>query len=110
MAVYGLLIDYNYCSGCRSCEIACQMEHNYAPSMQGLRLSVIGPTLLPDGKKWQYDNLPLHTPYCNHCVSRIAEGKRPACVHNCQSGCISFGEIKDLIPKMTNEKMVLYTL
>lgn len=109
MALYGLLIDYNYCSGCRSCEIACQKDHNYAPGTRGLQLSVIGPTKLPDGK-WQYDNLPMHTPYCNHCAARIAKGKLPACAHNCQSGCITFGEIKDLIPKMTNEKMVIYTL
>ena len=25
---YGLLIDYEYCSGCHACETACKMEHD----------------------------------------------------------------------------------
>lgn len=109
MTLYGLLIDYNYCSGCRTCEMACQQEHGYDPSRQGLKLSAIGPIPLPGGK-WQFDNLPLHTPYCNHCAPRIKKEKLPACVHHCQDGCIVFGEIPELLPKMTREKMVLYTL
>lgn len=109
MPIYGLLIDYNYCSGCRACEIACQQEHGYSPSKQGLILSVIGPALLPNGK-WQFDNLPLHTPYCNHCAPKIAKGKQPACVHHCQAGCIEFGEVKNLVTRMDGGKKVLYTL
>ena len=61
MEFYGLLINYNYCSGCRTCEMACQQDHGYPPSMQGLTLTTIGPHKLPNGK-WQFDNLPLHTP------------------------------------------------
>lgn len=109
MELYGLLIDYNYCSGCHACEIACQQEHGYDPSKQGLSLSVIGPFPLPEGK-WQLDNLPLHTPYCNHCAPRIAKGKQPACVHHCQAGCISFGPVSELVKHMTGRKKVLYTL
>ena len=110
MERYGLLIDYNYCSGCRACEIACQMAHkSYGPDKQGLRVHTIGPFLLEDGK-WQLDNLPLHTLYCNHCISRIRIGKKPACVHNCQSGCITFGTIDQLLPQMRSGKMVLYTV
>ncbi len=93
MDIYGLLIDYNYCSGCRTCEVACQQDHGYDPTRQGLKLTVIGPAQLPDGK-WQFDNLPVHTPYCNHCAHRIRRGKAPACVHHCQAGCITFGKIK----------------
>lgn len=109
MALYGMLIDYKYCSGCRSCEVACQKAHNYAPACQGLQLGVIGPTPLPHGR-WQYDNLPLHTIYCNHCADRLAKGKDPACVHHCQNGCITLGEIHDLAKAMTEDSMVLYSL
>jgi len=109
MALYGLLIDYNYCSGCRSCEVACQKAHNYDPSRHGLQLSVIGPTPLPGGK-WQFDNLPLHTIFCNHCAQRLAKGKDAACAHHCQDGCITLGEIPELVEKMTGDNMVLYTL
>ena len=26
----GLLIDYNFCTGCHSCEMACKVEHGFA--------------------------------------------------------------------------------
>ena len=29
MAREGLLIDYEFCTGCHTCEIACQMEHGF---------------------------------------------------------------------------------
>lgn len=109
MANYAILIDYNYCSGCRTCEMACQQEHGYDPSRQGLKVTTIGPTPLPQGK-WQFDHVPMHTPYCNHCAPRVAQGKRPACVHHCQAGCISFGEVSDLVGQMTKDKMVLFTV
>jgi serine/threonine protein kinase len=38
MARYGLLIDYEYCTGCHSCEVACQMEHAVAFSERDLVL------------------------------------------------------------------------
>lgn len=109
MSLYGLLIDYNYCSGCRTCEIACQQEHGYDMLRQGLTLATIGPFPLPN-ERWQFDNLPLHTPYCNHCASRIAKGKKPACVHHCQAGCIEFGEVSELVTRLDGGKKVLYTL
>lgn len=28
MAQYGLLIDNEYCTGCRSCEVACKNEND----------------------------------------------------------------------------------
>lgn len=107
MAKYGLLIDYNFCSGCRTCEIACQQENGYDSSKHGLHVSTLGPIPL-DGGRWQFDNVPLMTSYCSHCATRVSKGKRPACVHHCQSGCIEFGEIKDLSARLTSQKMVLY--
>ena len=38
MANYSLLIDYHYCTGCHSCEVACQQEHNYAAGTNGIML------------------------------------------------------------------------
>ena len=26
---YGLLIDYTWCTGCHSCEMACKVEHGW---------------------------------------------------------------------------------
>ena len=38
-----LAIDYEYCSGCHTCEIACQQEHGLAPDKFGIELKQIGP-------------------------------------------------------------------
>jgi len=36
MARYGILIDYDYCTGCHTCEVACQQEHDYAVGTNGI--------------------------------------------------------------------------
>lgn len=106
---YGLMIDYEYCSGCHTCEVACQQEHGFEATKLGIEIKTMGPTPLGTGK-WQYDNIPTPTAFCNHCAQRVAKGKTPSCVQHCQAGCMEFGDIKQLAEKMTREKMVLFTL
>ena len=36
MARYGILIDYDYCTGCHTCEVACQQEHDYPVGTNGV--------------------------------------------------------------------------
>ena len=38
MAKYGLLVDAQWCSGCHSCEIACQMEPGNMEYRQALSM------------------------------------------------------------------------
>ena len=33
---YGLLIDYEYCTGCVACQVACQQEHGWEAGMGGM--------------------------------------------------------------------------
>ena len=40
MTEYGLLIDYHYCTGCLSCEVACQQEHNHPAGKSGIRFRI----------------------------------------------------------------------
>ena len=35
---HGLLIDYEYCTGCHSCEVACSQEYGWEPGMAGMRV------------------------------------------------------------------------
>ena len=39
----GLLIDYNFCTGCHSCEAACKVEHGFQTGEWGIKLTQIGP-------------------------------------------------------------------
>ena len=43
MAKFGLLIDYNYCTGCHSCEMACKWEHGLSQEQFGIKVNMIGP-------------------------------------------------------------------
>ena len=39
MSEYGLLIDYEYCTGCHACELACKQEyHRAAGKVGGIRV------------------------------------------------------------------------
>lgn len=42
MAKYGLLVDYQWCTGCHSCEIACQMEHKMPVGKSGILVHDMG--------------------------------------------------------------------
>ena len=36
MAKKGLLINYEYCTGCHTCEVACKQEHGYPAGRWGI--------------------------------------------------------------------------
>ena len=40
---YGLLIDYSWCTGCHSCEMACSVEHDIPIGQYGIRVDQFGP-------------------------------------------------------------------
>ena len=81
---YGLLIDTEWCSGCHSCEMACQMEHALPVGQTGILLNQIGPREFGDGL-WQLSYLPAITAQCDGCGKRVAAGKQPTCVQHCQA-------------------------
>ena len=37
----GLLIDYEYCTGCYACQVACAQEHHWPAGMGGIRVQEI---------------------------------------------------------------------
>ena len=84
-----LAVDYEFCTGCHTCEIACQQEHGLAPSRFGIKLTQIGPDQITE-RKWQYEFVPVPTDRCDRCARRQAAGKPPTCVqHQAHSGSYS---------------------
>ena len=104
MSRLGLLIDYGFCTGCKSCEMACKVEHNFPKGINGIVLSGIGPWQIgekPNGeKKWQYSWVPIPTDLCDLCEARVSEGKLPTCVHHCQASVMKFGPVEELTKEM----------
>lgn len=103
-----LLINYQYCTGCHTCEIACQKQLGLEPGKFGIKLVQIGPDQIDD-RTWQYEFFPHPTDRCDRCASRTEMGKQPLCVQSCQAGCMEFGPAEELAKKIGNGKYVLFS-
>jgi Fe-S-cluster-containing dehydrogenase component len=97
----GLLIQYDYCTGCHACEVACKKEKQLPAGEFGITVFQYGPAKTRDGR-WDYFYLPAPTDHCDLCADRLAAGKLPACVHNCQSKVMEYGDLQALAAKMTD--------
>lgn len=105
----GLLINYKFCSGCHSCEVACKNELNIPLGRWGIKVSSTGPWKLDDGS-WHFDFVPVPTSLCNLCKDRVEAGKEPSCVQHCQAKVMEFGPLEELAQKAEalGEKAVIF--
>jgi anaerobic dimethyl sulfoxide reductase subunit B (iron-sulfur subunit) len=110
MATYGILADYDWCTGCHSCEIACQMEHGFPIEQTGIKVLELGNWEITE-ETWQYSFLPAPTDQCDLCANRLKSGKPPSCVQHCQASCLSFGKLEDLEKELVKKpKQTLFSL
>ena len=110
MAQYGLLVDHEWCSGCFSCEIACQMEHNMPVGQTGILVKEIGPWEISEDV-WQYAYLPVPTDQCDLCAARVESGGIPTCVKHCQAKCLYYGTLEELSKRLSDKpKQTLFAL
>lgn len=71
-----LLSDSSRCIGCFTCEVACNMEHDFPPEVHPIRGIMLGP-LEEDGELV----LTFQPTTCSHC-------DRPSCVLACPTGAM----------------------
>ena len=98
-----ILINYEYCTGCHSCEVACKKELGLPKGEFGIKLTETGPYAY-EGKegpeRWEWTWLPVLTKACDMSM----------CVQHCQAWCMYYGEAEDLVKKMGGEtRWALYT-
>lgn len=110
MTTYGLLIDYEWCTGCQSCEVTCKEEHGYPVGKWGIKVLEEGPWEIEDGSGvFNYNFVPVPTDLCDLCASRTSKGREPMCVHHCLANVITYGSIEELAKKAaTKTKQVLW--
>ena len=99
-----LMFDYEYCTGCHSCEVTCKMRLGLPEGSWGIKLLEYGPVELGDGR-WELVNIPYPTMLCDLCQDRIAQGKLPECVHNCPAACIQYGTVAELTEQVAYKSM-----
>lgn len=104
----GLLIQFDYCTGCHSCEIACQQEHDFPVGHYGIYITE---HIMDTDQGIRINNYPLITDMCDLCAARTGHDEMPACVKHCQSRCMEFGDIDELAKRMQDlPKSMLYRL
>ena len=74
---YGLFINYEYCTGCHVCEVACKKVHDLPEGQYGIVLCEDGPRKNINGK-WELTYLPLPTHLCDFCEERVKAGSPAA--------------------------------
>lgn len=99
MSDYGLLIDYKYCTGCHSCEVACKLRLNLPDGKFGIKLADDKPWQIDDNT-WEYKWLPVPTQLCDLCEDRVKAGKPPTCALHCCAHVIEYGKVEDLAVRM----------
>jgi len=95
MSKAALLINYEYCTGCHSCEIACRNELGLGLGKWGIKMCEVKPFRI-DEDRWNWDNAPIVTSLCTMCADRIAQGGDAACAHVCLANCIEYGTFEEL--------------
>jgi len=88
-----VVIDYNWCIGCRMCQLACPYWARHFNW---------GEPVLPseemNPKTHYFGNRPRMRGVmekCIFCLQRVREGRYPACVEACPVGARKFGNLLD---------------
>jgi Fe-S-cluster-containing dehydrogenase component len=106
---YGMLIDYEYCTGCKTCEIACRQEYQRpAEKLEGVQVHEFKHTL-SNGRLY-ITNMPFFTKACIFCAGRVKQGLEPACAQHCMANVLKFGEIDELQGQLPEKrKAIIWT-
>jgi Fe-S-cluster-containing dehydrogenase component len=110
MSDLALLVDYQYCTGCHSCELACRNEKGLPLEQWGIKLHENGPWELA-ANKWEWDYIPTPTSACDLCAERVGRGEKAACELHCLANVIEVGPLGALASKFAGQKKkVLYLI
>lgn len=88
-----VVVDYNWCIGCRSCMAACPYGARY--------FNWADPVIPESSMKANVEYLGNRPRYkgvvekCTFCIQRVRLGKYPACVEICPVGARKFGNLLD---------------
>lgn len=88
-----VVVDYDWCIGCRFCQAACPYEARYfnwsepdiAPSEINPQQGYLSNRVRPSGVVEK----------CHFCLHRTREGRNPACLEACPTGARKFGNLLD---------------
>jgi molybdopterin-containing oxidoreductase family iron-sulfur binding subunit len=88
-----VVVDYNWCIGCRYCEAACPY---HARRFNWQQAEVPAAEINPDQGYLSNRMRPQGVvEKCHFCLHRTRKGKLPACLEACPTGARVFGNVRD---------------
>lgn len=88
-----VVIDYNWCIGCRYCMAACPYgARHFNWSEPRIHKDEINTNVHYLGNRPRYKGV---VEKCTFCIQRVREGRYPACVEICPVGARKFGNLLD---------------
>ena len=88
-----VVVDYNWCIGCRYCMAACPYRgRTFNWSEPKLSADEWNTSVHYLGNRPRYRNV---VDKCTFCVQRVRNGRYPACVEACPTGTRKFGNLLD---------------
>lgn len=88
-----VVVDYNWCIGCRYCMAACPYEgRSFNWGDGNLKADEVNPDTHYLGNRPRMRGI---VEKCHFCLQRTREGRYPACVEICPVGARKFGDIAD---------------
>ena len=88
-----IVVDYNWCIGCRFCMAACPYgARNFNWGKPSIPKEELNPDMHYLGNRPQYKGV---VGKCTFCIQRSREGRYTACVEACPVGARKFGNLLD---------------
>jgi len=88
-----VVVDYNWCIGCRYCEAACPYyARRFNFGTPNLPADQVNPTTHYLGNRPRTRGV---MEKCTFCIQRVRKGLNPACLEVCPTGSRKFGNILD---------------
>jgi molybdopterin-containing oxidoreductase family iron-sulfur binding subunit len=88
-----VVVDYNWCIGCRYCQAACPyFARRFNFTEPTIRPSEINPDQAYLSNRLRMAGV---VEKCTFCLQRVRRGRYPACVEVCPTGARKFGDLRD---------------
>jgi len=100
-----ILVDLDRCIGCLACEIACKDENDLDAGVRRVNLRTVD---AGDYNRFYVPSFDLNTrgmKGCTLCPQLQADGRTPACIGNCLTNALHFGDAEDMKVKADAMKM-----
>jgi len=90
------LVDLDRCIGCYACEIACKDENDLTSGVHRVKVQTVDVSALNRFYVPVFEMDKHGVGGCTLCPQLQAEKRRPACVDNCLTSALDFGESEEI--------------